>query len=91
MATTAPESPHWREDRVAWKRELDAWCAAIDFRGLQVFRASEDGERGQVAFYATLFHGEREVSFGETSNFVRLNGRWWYVDGEPFQPDGQAG
>jgi len=86
LATTAPESPHARADRSVWAEEVRRWCQAVEFRQLQVFSASEEGNSGEVRFFATLFHGAEEVSFGEISSFVRREGRWYYVAGEPFTP-----
>jgi SEC-C motif-containing protein len=82
MATTAPESPHRAEDAAAWREELATYCAAVTFEGLEVRDASEDGDRGTVTFFARLRAGERDLSFGERSRFVRRGGRWWYVDGD---------
>jgi SEC-C motif-containing protein len=82
MATTAPESPHRGADPSAWRAELRAWCAAVSFDGLEVREAHTDGDRGTVTFFARLRSGDRDVSFGERSRFVRRDGRWWYVDGD---------
>ena len=82
MATTAPESPHRRPDPASWRAELLAFCDGVSFDGLEVRAASEDGDRGEVAFFARLSAGDRDVSFGERSRFVRRAGRWLYVDGD---------
>ena len=82
MATTAPESPHRGADPAAWRDELRAYCAAVTFEGLEVREAREEGDRATVTFSARLRAGDRDLSFGERSRFVRRDGRWWYVDGD---------
>jgi SEC-C motif-containing protein len=82
MATTAPESPHRGADPAAWRDELRAYCAAVTFEGLQVREAREEGDRATVTFSARLRAGDRDLSFGERSRFVRRDGRWLYVDGD---------
>lgn len=81
--TTAPHSPHRRPDAAAWREELLAFCEGTGFDGLEVRAASEDGDRGEVTFFATLSRGGADLSFGERSRFLRLGGRWLYVDGDP--------
>ena len=83
MATTAPESPHLRAEAAAWREELLQFCDAVTFERLEVRAAEAEGDRGEVHFFAHLRAGERDVSFGERSRFVRRDGRWFYVDGTP--------
>ncbi len=85
VATTAPESPHFGADEVRWREELRAFCEGVSFDGLEVRAASQDGDRGEVTFFATLRRRADgvDVSFGERSRFVRRGGRWLYVDGDP--------
>ena len=82
VATTAPEGPHWRSDTAKWRSELADYCAVVEFRGLEILEASQEGDSGVVAFRASIVHGDRDVSFGERSRFVRRDGRWLYVDGD---------
>lgn len=79
MATTSPDSPHVRADIGAWEEEILAWCQAVRFERLEVLESSQDGDAGQVRFFAHLRAGDRDVSFGEDSTFVRKGGRWLYV------------
>lgn len=82
MRTCAPDSPHHGADPIAWRAELQGWCAAVTFDGLTVFEASTDGDRGAVRFHARLHRGTTDLSFSEASRFVRRDGRWLYLDGE---------
>ena len=73
-------------DEAAWRADVRAWCEAVEFVGLRVIEAAEDGDAARVVFHAELRSGGRDVSFGEASRFVRVDGRWLYVDGEPVVP-----
>jgi SEC-C motif domain protein len=83
LATVAPEGPHGGQDPAALRR----YVHAVAFEGLDVRSASEDGDRGEVTFFARLHHGEQDLSFGERSRFVRREGRWLYLDGDRLDGD----
>jgi SEC-C motif-containing protein len=84
IASTAPESPHHRADPARWREELRGFCDGVRFDGLEVRHTAEEGDRGEVTFFARLTRREdaADVSFGERSRFVRRGGRWLYVDGD---------
>jgi SEC-C motif-containing protein len=82
--TTDPEGPQHRADLDAWRAEIEAFCRATRFRGLDVLESSADGDEGFVSFHAHLSRGELDTSFGERSRFVRRDGRWLYHSGHPF-------
>lgn len=82
MRTTHPESPHFRPDGRAWAEELRRYCEVVTFEGLTVHSAISEGDTGRVRFFARLSARGRDQSFGEDSRFLRVGGRWSYVDGE---------
>ena len=84
LATTHPAGPH--HGRSGQREEVERFCREVDFRGLRVLEAREDGDRGEVAFFATLDRGGQDVSFGERSVFFKVGGRWLYHSGSPI-PD----
>ena len=79
LRTTHPDGPHHGgpEQREAVAR----FCRDTTFEGLAVHEVSADGDRGEVAFHATLSQGGRDASFGERSVFFRVDGRWLYHSG----------
>lgn len=81
VRTWDPEAPQARADLGAWRAELAAWCDAVTFERLEVQHAAAEGDHGTVTFRATLRRGAEDLSFTETSRFVRRDGRWLYVDG----------
>lgn len=78
MRSTHPQSPHYRQDKAAWRRELKAFCRQTDFVGLQILGVGADW----VMFRAVLLQAGRDVSFVERSRFVEENGRWLYHSGD---------
>lgn len=81
--TTADDSPHRVQDARAWTDALRGYCDAVRFTGLEVRGASVDGDAGRVQFVAHLTHDGVPRVIAEDSRFVRVDGRWLYVDGTP--------
>ena len=82
IRTTHPDGPHYQTDSRPWAEELRRYCAAVSFDGLTVHESSSDGDTGMVRFFARLSQGGRDLGFGERSRFVRVDGRWLYLDGD---------
>lgn len=78
METTHPDSPHWQDDRAAWRADLQAFSTSVTFVGLNILSAEGD----TVKFHAILMQDGRDVSFTEHSIFRQHNGRWLYVKGK---------
>jgi SEC-C motif-containing protein len=82
--TTDPEGPRWREEREAWRSEIEVFCVHTRFDGLAILDAPPPaGDHGTVTFRATLSRNGQDVSFAEKSTFRRFDRRWYYVDGSP--------
>jgi SEC-C motif-containing protein len=81
MRTTHPESPHREADARAWAADLRRYCDNVEFLGLTVHSAEEDGDQGRVRFTARWRAGGRDGAIEEHSRFVRIDGRWTYLDG----------
>ncbi len=74
-----------RAPREAEAAELSAWGKAVGWAGLEV-RSKEHGSAsdsaGIVHFVARFVEGGSLVSLEERSQFSRVDGRWWYVEGQ---------
>jgi SEC-C motif domain protein len=77
MKTTHPDGTRYKPDQAAWKRDIESFCQNTRFAGLQILGAKDD----MVTFRATLFAGQRDVSFTEISVFRQHNGQWKYYSG----------
>lgn len=75
------EDPEGPEDPA----ELGRWAKTVSWLGLEVREviASADPNEGFVAFTARYLEGEWLVTLAERSRFLRREGRWAYVEGQP--------
>ena len=66
----------------------------VKWLGLDVRHAESVGDAGVVEFVARCrsfqLAGGRAERMHEISRFVRLNGRWYYIDGQFAQPQEEA-
>lgn len=64
---------------------LDLQADAVRWVGLKVGECTDGGEEddtGYVSFVARYKEGGRATRLAERSRFLRVDGRWLYVDGE---------
>jgi SEC-C motif-containing protein len=61
---------------------IDPEPPGLRWLGLQVKRAGGTGDHATVEFVARSKLGGRAQRLHETSRFERLDGRWFYVDGD---------
>jgi SEC-C motif-containing protein len=85
LASTHPQSPLAQRDRETWAGEVEAFCRATTFEGLEIRSARAEAGVGEVVFVARLSRGGEDVSFGERSKFLREGDRWLYHSGAVFQ------
>lgn len=57
------------------------------FADLRIIFASEEGDAGEVLFFARIYDHGRDVSFAELSTFVREDGGWRYARGITAAPE----
>lgn len=63
--------------------EFELSQLSVDWQHLQIVDKSQNGERGMVEFKAVfLDHQGQEKLHHEVSQFHRVNGRWYYADGQ---------
>ncbi|CAK0741207.1 SEC-C motif domain protein [Gammaproteobacteria bacterium] len=79
---------HAPEIRDDFNRAEAARAAAeIEWLGLEIFNASEDGDVGSVEFTIRFRRNGREMAQHEISTFRRVEGHWFYEDGEVGGPN----
>ncbi|NDL62454.1 YchJ family protein [Acerihabitans arboris] len=82
----------WHPDCQAsrWRAELAGQCAATQWRGLTLREesAGKNAQEGFVEFIARFFDVQRQRPgfIHERSRFVRMDDRWYYIDGLHKQP-----
>ena len=81
LETHAPETRH-QVDRKA----TETWSKSSEWRGLEILRTERGGpddQTGQVEFVARYRRDGVEHTHHELSDFRRIEGRWYFVDGKP--------
>ncbi len=63
-----------------------AWSSQSQWLGLDVLDSTADGDRGTVEFVARYAVDGREMSHHELSRFVKIDGHWFYQDGDVVRP-----
>ena len=84
VRTTHPRNPAVAQNLVAWKQSILNFSLNTDFIKLEVLDFKESQDAATVVFVAHLKQGEEDVSFTERSFFARVDGRWFYVNGDVF-------
>ncbi|KAG2491233.1 hypothetical protein HYH03_010441 [Edaphochlamys debaryana] len=101
--TTAPDSPEYTGSRSSYITTVKATMRQLDPLGLTIVSGPEPGPAGPDEAFIT-FRLKRRIKdpnvpknapevdeVTERSRFLRVNGRWVYVDSEFVQEDGEAG
>ena len=78
------------EHKADWDRDATArWAGSSEWMSLEI-RATEAGgendDEGVVEFIATFREGDQLKAHAERSNFAKVDGRWYYVDGVTPKP-----
>jgi SEC-C motif-containing protein len=82
VRTLASDHPDRALDATALARELSQARERQRFLGLRIEDASDEGDRGEVRFFARIFERGKDCSFTERSSFRREGGAWRYAGGE---------
>jgi SEC-C motif domain protein len=71
--------------------ESQDWLQDVRWISLNVFRVVErTHELGYVSFDAVYEKDGKIVHLCEKSEFHKIEGRWYYVDGKPLNPAGRS-
>lgn len=82
VETTHPNQRPQGRGLAAWKQSILLFATKTRFVGLEILEDSLLGDEAFVTFIAQLREQERDASFKERSRFQRLEGRWFYLDGQ---------
>lgn len=77
IKTTHPQNPDYNEDTRTWKEEIVQFSTHTEFLHLNVMDFQEEEEEAFVTFEAELSSGILK----EKSRFLKVDGKWLYVDG----------
>jgi SEC-C motif-containing protein len=78
IKTTHPDNSDFTSDTKSWRESIGHFTEQTKFLKLKIIDFTEEEEEAYVTFVATLSSGELK----EKSRFLKIKGRWLYVDGE---------
>ncbi len=81
IRTTHPDNPDYCTEEEKWKQEIKNFCMHTTFLGLEILDFTEGEDTAFVTFKAML----DSDTMLERSRFVKIEGRWLYVEGEMLQ------
>lgn len=81
IKTTHRDNQDYTLDIENWKKDIMSFCEYTDFIKLEVFEFINGEEESFVNFRATLKQGHLDASFNENSRFLKVDNKWFYVDG----------
>lgn len=62
--------------------ETRKWAASLKWERLNVVDSHTEGDKGYVEFYAHFKGNNKKYAMREVSEFHRIEGAWYYVNGE---------
>jgi len=77
IKTTHPDNSDYTEDKKSWKASLLEFSQHTHFLKLKIIAFIDGETEAYVSFVAKLSSGELK----EKSHFLKVTGRWLYVDG----------
>lgn len=80
--TTHRRHPDYKEDKEAWRNELQRFSSTTRFDGLKIKEFTDGADTASVTFVAYLRQQDQDVSFTEKSFFVKERGKWLYLYGD---------
>lgn len=81
IKTTHKENQDYTLNTESWKKDITNFSDYTDFIKLEIFETIEGKDESFVKFRATLKQGNLDASFTENSRFLKVNNKWFYVDG----------
>lgn len=77
IKTTHPDNPDYTTDIKSWEASILNFSKQTNFLSLEIIDFIDGEEEAFVTFNARLSSGNLK----EKSRFLKLHGRWFYVDG----------
>jgi SEC-C motif-containing protein len=77
IQTTHPDNTDYSMDIRLWRDGIELFCQDTDFLGLEIHKFIDGDSEAFVTFCAMLDSGDMV----EKSHFIKLKGRWLYLDG----------
>lgn len=84
ISTTHPENVNFLKNFIQWKENISKFTKSTSFRKLEIHNFTENGNQATVLFTAHLYQNNRDATFTEMSDFVKVNNAWLYLRGQVY-------
>lgn len=81
IKTTHKDNQDYTENIESWKKDIMNFSDYTDFLGLEILESIEGKEESFIKFNAILKQDNLDASFTENSRFLKVDNKWFYVDG----------
>jgi len=81
IKTTHQNNQDYNLDTITWEKDILNFCKYTDFVRLEIFETIEGLDESYVSFKAILKQENIDTSFTEKSRFLKVDGKWLYIDG----------
>ena len=82
IETTHKDTPDFTDNIKEWENDILIFCNNTKFIGLEILEFIDDENESFVKFKANMIQQGNDVSFVEKSRFLRVDEKWFYVDGK---------
>jgi len=82
IETTHKDNPDFTDNIKEWENDILIFCNNTKFIGLEILEFIDDENESFVKFKANMIQQGNDVSFVEKSRFLRVDEKWFYVDGK---------
>ncbi|AXX93661.1 hypothetical protein CPU12_08305 [Malaciobacter molluscorum LMG 25693] len=81
IETTHKDNCEFTHNRQTWLSDINNFCEYTDFQGLTILDFKDGNKESFVSFKAKLSQNGLDASFTEKSRFLKVDGKWYYIDG----------
>ena len=82
IETTHKDNPDFTDNIKEWENDILIFCNNTKFIGLEILEFIDDENESYVMLKANMIQQGNDVSFIEKSRFLKVDGKWLYVDGK---------
>ena len=82
IETTHKDNPDFTDNIKEWENDILIFCNNTKFIGLEILEFIDDENESYVMLKANMIQQGNDVSFVEKSRFLRVDEKWFYVDGK---------
>ena len=82
ISTTHKDNVDFKSNIKSWSEDILDFSKNTKFEKLEILEFIDAPEESFVTFKATLLQHNKDASFCEKSRFLKIDGKWLYVDGK---------